>query len=881
MYHILKESDMLSLERITKVYQTGTLTVEALRGIDLKFRKSEFAMILGPSGCGKTTLLNIIGGLDRYTDGEMKIQGRKTKEYTEADWDIYRNHRVGFVFQSYNLIPHQTVLGNVELALTLSGAGKAERRKKAEEALIKVGLGDQLRKKPNELSGGQMQRVAIARALVNEPEILLADEPTGALDSDTSIQVMELLKELAREKLVIMVTHNPELAERYATRVIRLLDGRVTDDTAPYDGEDGEKDTQNRRETTVMHFATALGLSFRNLLTKKGRTLLTAFAGSIGIIGIALILSISTGVKQYIDRVQRDTLSAYPLQIEKNSVDMSGLMLSMRADRQSRGEIRDGIITSGNVMSRMLNAMNMAVKKNNLRDFKLWLDGNREIQTLVTDIRYTYPAPLRIYRKSGGGFIQVHPSQVLEQSDLMGSQSNAMLTAMSASSNAFQNLDVFTELLDNRDLLEEQYELISGRMPSEWNEVVLIVSGRNQISDYTLYALGLRDQSEIRKLTEEVLLGNEISLPEMSFSYEELMAMDFRLLLNTDQYEKTESGVYLDRTEDRTYLNSLLAHAPSLTVTGILRPRDDAVAMQSSGGIGYLPSLTEYVIDRINESGVVLDQLEHPDTDVLTGLPFSGGKGMTEKELAAWMEAHSEILEPYFERYPQIRGLSYTQLAKMASVFGNGMFQSSERTLEDNLLQFGVSDKDSPSSIYIYAVDFASKERINEIIEEYNLQAEEENEIRYTDYVGLIMNSVTTIVDAVSYVLIAFVAISLVVSSIMIGVITYISVLERTKEIGILRAIGASRRDIGRVFNAETLIVGFSAGIIGIGATLLLDIVVNTVIRHLTGIAAIAFLPLTSAAILVVISMLLTLTAGLIPSGIAARKDPVNALRSE
>ena len=877
---------MLKLTEITKVYSAGENRVEALRGISLAFRKSEFVAVLGPSGCGKTTLLNIIGGLDHYTGGEMTIQGRPTREYRDRDWDNYRNHRVGFVFQSYNLIPHQTVLANVELALTLSGVSGQERRQRAMEALARVGLKGEENKRPNQLSGGQMQRVAIARALVNRPEILLADEPTGALDTETGIQVMEILGELARDHLVIMVTHNPELADRYASRIIRLKDGRVTGDSDPFEGEEADgsgRQAPSGEKRPSMSFWTALSLSFNNLLTKKGRTLLTSFAGSIGIIGIALILSISTGVRQYIQRVQQDTLSSYPIEIESTQMDMSGMMVAFMSSGGERETApQEGTVRSGDVMSRMLNAMNTTMTRNDLKAFRAWIeDGRSGLKNLVSDVRYEYGNSLNIYRQAGGEWIRVNPSQVLAKSGLMGSD-NAMMGLMSSSammSTTFSNLDVFTQLLDNEALLRQQYETVAGRFPAAWNEMVIIVSRRNAISDYTLYALGLRDQNEIRALTEKTLAGEEISVPESVYTYDELLGLSFRLLLPSSLYADGGNGVWRDMSGDAAYLREVLETSPELKIVGIIRPKEDAVATQSgaSGGVGYLSSLQEYAARAVEESEAVRAQLDQPEKDIFTGLPFKGSGQALGEDFVLDRSLIPEQFRPF------VSGMTDEQILEMARKYGEqyGLSLESASTLGDNLKKLGRVDLEDPDTIYIYPKDFESKNRIADLIAAYNEEAGDGQSITYTDYIGLIMSSVTTIVNAVSYVLIAFVAISLVVSSIMIGIITYISVLERTKEIGILRSLGASKRDVGRVFSAETLIVGFISGVLGILCTLLLNRLVNVILHSLTGISATAVLPLSGAVILVCISMGLTLIAGLIPSGKARRQDPVTALRSE
>ncbi|MBR6706794.1 MAG: ABC transporter ATP-binding protein/permease [Clostridia bacterium] len=882
---------MLEIRDAVKTYKAAGVSARALQGISIAFRKNEFVAVLGQSGSGKTTLLNIIGGLDHYDSGDMLVQGRSTKQFTERDWDNYRNHRVGFVFQSYHLIPHQTVLGNVELALTLSGVGKAERRARAREALERVGLGDQTNKRPNQLSGGQMQRVAIARALVNDPEILLADEPTGALDSATGIQVMEILKEVARDRLVIMVTHNPDLADTYATRIVRLEDGRVISDSDPCGADElsaeakaGSAGAGEKRPS--MGFGTALGLSFRNLMTKKGRTILTSFAGSIGIIGIALILSISTGISRYIDRVQQDTLSGYPLEIESSQMDMTGMMMNMSAGRAGAAntEREEGRIYSGDVMSRMLNAMNATMTHNDLKSFKAFLDrGGMGIEDLTSDIRYSYGNQLSIWRDAGDqGWIQVNPSQVLSLSGLMGSDNSVMeLMGLSSMSYSLANLDVFTQLLDNRELMDQQYEVLTGRMPSSWDEAVIIVTERGMISDYTLYALGLRDQSEIAYLTKETLAGNEITVEQTSYSYDELMALSFRLVPDSYRYRENEGGIWVDMSGDAAYMAGIYASSPEIRIVGILKPREDAVTTQSgaSGGIGYLGSLQQKAIELVNSSPAVTAQMASPEVDIFSGLPFEG----TEAAETGNIVLDRSVIPEQYRAF--VQNMSDEQIIDMAkkygSMYGLDISFTSASTLESNLKTLGVIDPDDPVTISIYPRDFESKERIAALIAEYNKEAGEEGAISYTDYIGLLLSSVTTIVNAVSYVLIAFVAISLVVSSIMIGVITYISVMERTREIGILRAIGASRRDVGRVFNAETMIIGLVSGMIGICATLLLNILVNIVLHNLTGISATAVLPVGSALILILISMGLTFISGLIPSASAGRKDPVAALRTE
>ena len=880
---------MLVLKNITKVYSAGDTKVEALRGVDISFPDSEFAAILGPSGCGKTTLLNIIGGLDRYTSGDLIIRGRSTKEYTERDWDTYRNHSVGFVFQSYNLIPHQTVLSNVELALTLSGVSGEERRRRATEALEQVGLGDQLKKKPNQLSGGQMQRVAIARALVNNPEILLADEPTGALDSETSIQVMEILRQVAKDRLVIMVTHNPELAEQYATRTIRLLDGKVVSDSAAETAgpaEEGTKASAGRK--TSMSFLTALKLSLTNLMTKKGRTFLTAFAGSIGIIGIALILSLSNGANRYIARVQRETLASYPIQIDERTVDMTDTLAGLMDLNLEEKVPEDGKIYSGSRITNFMSAWMSGVTENDLTPFKQWLDDPETgIAPYISGIRYEYNTPLLLYRTDTETPLQVNPSTVMEATG-MGNMMNIMGGSVAGIQETMLNatsrrLNVFSPLLDNEELLRSQYDVLAGHLPEKMDEVVILLNGRNELSDYTLYSLGLRDQSELQQQFAQLMSGQPFETRDLVFSYEDLMKLRFRVLVNTDMFEKA-GAVWTDHSGDPDYLAKKLDQSLELKIVGILRPSKASVAAQT-GGIGYRNDLVDWLLDRVQDSEIVREQMATPDTDVFTGQHFTSDE-VDALTLLDTMEV-GEFLDFCGERGLIPPGLIMEEykpfLTKelIRQFVGEGTIMISGNTLAANLERMGASKPERPAAIYIFPKDFESKNRITEKIDAYNQQVGEEKAIRYTDYVGLMMDSVTTIINAISYVLVAFVAISLIVSSIMIGIITYISVLERTKEIGILRSIGASRRDISRVFNAETLIVGFAAGVIGILVTLGLVVIANLILNNLTGIPDIAALPPVAGVALVVISMLLTLIAGIIPSRIASRKDPVVALRTE
>lgn len=837
---------MLELNGIRKTYVTGATSVEALKGIDLKFRDSEFVSILGQSGCGKTTLLNIIGGLDKYTSGDLKINGRSTKDFKDRDWDAYRNNSIGFVFQSYNLIPHQTVLSNVELALTLSGVSKAERRQRATEALEKVGLKEQIHKKPNQMSGGQMQRVAIARALVNDPDILLADEPTGALDTQTSIQIMDLLKEISKDRLIIMVTHNPELATQYSTRIIRLLDGTITDDSNPYDGEDDnittktdedsltdKKSGKTKKKKTSMSFFTALSLSLNNLMTKKTRTILTAFAGSIGIIGIALILSISNGIQNYIDRVQRDTLSSYPIQLQKESVDVSSMIENMMGNKDKNVDHDKDKIYSNNIMTDMVNSMVAEVNSNNLKAFKSYLENHKcDVDGYISDIQYSYDVPLYIYSTdTSDGVTQLNPSSVMENMYGMSVSGDGMMSA------GMQNTSVWSRLFDNRQMLDEQYDLIAGSWADNYNEVMLVVDENNEIDDYTLYSLGFKDPAEVKKIFKNVMAGNSYETEETQYTYDEVLDKKFKLVLPTDLYRYNDTlGIWEDASHDDEYMTTVVNNAEEVKIAGIIRKNPDAASVSVSSGVAYTKDLMPHIIDKVNETQIVKQQLADPEKDVFTGMSFDNDK-------------------------------------------------TSISTLENNKSLLGIASEDNPSEIDIYAKDFDSKEKLQDFIKNYNdevtADGRDEDTISYTDYVGILMSSVSTIITAISSVLIAFVAISLIVSSIMIGIITYISVLERTKEIGVLRSIGASKKDVSRVFNAETLIEGFVSGAMGIIITLILCIPANAVIKNVTDISNVAQLPVAGAVILVIISMLLTTIAGLIPAKMAAKKDPVVALRTE
>ena len=862
---------MLRLEKITKEYITGDSKVEALKGITLEFRKSEFVSILGQSGCGKTTLLNIIGGLDKYTTGDLIINGKSTKEFKDKDWDAYRNHSVGFVFQSYNLIPHQTILSNVELALTLSGVSKKERRNRAIDALKQVGLGEQINKRPNQLSGGQMQRVAIARALVNDPEIILADEPTGALDTGTSVQIMEILKEISKDRLIIMVTHNPDLAEKYSSRIIKILDGKITDDSNPYSKEEekNEDRTSKANSKVSMSFFTALSLSLNNLMTKKGRTILTSFAGSIGIIGIALILSLSNGMQAYINRVEEDTLSSYPITIQEETIDISSMMTSLMGENNQNENIEENKVYSKNIINDMLSTVSTKINNNNLEEFKKYLDDkNSKINEYINAIQYSYNLDLNIYKEEKDKIVKVNPSQVFSKigmGEMIEARDNSMMGSM-----ALVQSEVWTELLDNEELLKSQYDVLAGKLPEKYNEVVLVTDQNNRISDYTLYSLGLLDQDELEEKYEKIEDGEEVEeSEEKEYSYDEILNTTFKLLLNTDYYEK-ENDVWMDKSEDEDYIKEKLKDAEKIKIVGIVKQNEESAATEVSSVIGYTKELKEYVIEKTNEADIVKEQKKNKDINVFTGTKFP-------KEDSKEFDFSSLSNEQKM----YMASLSQEELAKLMSQYT----ENANATYEGNLEKLGVVDIDNPSSINIYPKDFDSKEQITNCIEEYNQKqrenGKEENVITYTDIVGTMMNSVSTIIDAISYILIAFVAISLVVSSIMIGIITYISVLERTKEIGILRSIGASKKDISRVFNAETFIIGLCAGILGIGVTLLLNIPINMIIKSIADISGIAKLPTIGAIILVVISMLLTIIAGLIPAKMASKKDPVEALRTE
>ncbi len=890
---------MLELKEIKKSYETGYASVEALKGIDLRFRDCEFVSVLGQSGCGKTTLLNIIGGLDQYTSGDLKINGKSTKDFKDRDWDAYRNNSIGFVFQSYNLIPHQTVLANVELALTLSGVSKAERRKRAKEALEKVGLGEHINKKPNQMSGGQMQRVAIARAIVNNPDILLADEPTGALDTETSVQIMDILKEIAKDRLIIMVTHNPDLANEYSTRIIRLLDGNIIDDSNPYTEEqmeadikaakkakeDADKETakaskKEKKPKTSMSFLTALSLSMNNLLTKKTRTFLTAFAGSIGIIGIALILSISNGVQVYIDRVQRDTLSSYPIQLQAESVDIGSLVQNMAGEKADKEEHELDKVYSNDIMLDVVNATVAEVKSNNLKEFKKYIESDAtNIKDYVSDIQYSYSVPLYVYMTdTSDGPKQLNPSTIMESMYGMSASDGGMMSM------SMNNTSVWNQLLNNQSILDEQYDVIAGSWPSNYNEVVIVVDKNNEIDDFTLYSLGFKDPDEVKEIFKNVIAGKGFETDPVSFTYDEILGTTFKLLLPTDMYKyNATTKSWDDMTEDEKFMKNVVDGAEEIKISGIIRPNPDAVNTSIVSGIGYTNDLMLHLIEEINKTEIVKQQLDNPDVDIFTGIPFENDKDtpITMDDVKAYIatlpEAEQAQMNAMLSQMPEEKVLEMFKASLKA--------QTTDATLETNKTILGITSEDSPSAIDIYPKDFENKELIEEVIAQYNekvkSEGREEDEITYTDIVGIMMSSVSTIITAISAVLIAFVAISLVVSSIMIAIITYISVLERTKEIGVLRSIGASKKDVSRVFNAETMIEGFVSGALGIGVTLILCIPANIIIEGITEISNLAKLPVSGGVILVIISIVLTMLAGFIPAKMAAKKDPVVALRSE
>ena len=855
---------MLEIKKVSKVYETAGFKQKALDNVSIKFRENEFVSVLGQSGSGKTTLLNIVGGLDQYTKGDLIINGISTKKFKDRDWDTYRNHRVGFVFQSYNLIPHQTALQNVELALTLSGVSKEERRKRAKEALKKVGLEDHMNKRPNQMSGGQMQRIAIARALVNNPDILLADEPTGALDSETSIQVMELLKEIAKDKLVIMVTHNPDLAEEYSTRIIKLLDGKVVNDSHPLTEKDEKKEREKEEKEkeksnkTHMSFFTALSLSLNNLMTKKGRTILTAFAGSIGIIGIALIMSLSNGVQEYIKRVEEDTLSSYPLTIQKTTIDTTSMMMTLMGENKDTSHYEDDKVYSNNIMTDIISTMASEIKTNDLTEFKKYIESNKSgMKEYVSDIQYIYNLNLNLYKSDfKDKIVQVNPSTVFDSLSL-GSTTEMPMTAMMGEVNSW------TELTGNKELLHQQYDLVAGSWPKNYNEVVLVIDKDNQVSDYALYSLGLLDQDELKEIIKKIMTGKEVERNEQSvYDFDDIVGLKFKLVLNTDYYQK-QGNIWVNKKDDETYMKEVLSKAEDIEVVGIIRVNEEST-VQTTGVIGYTEDLTKYTVEQINASEIAKEQVANPEINVMTGRKF---------EEKATFDINS--LTPEEQAY--LATLSQEELAQLIATYT----ENANATYEGNLLTLGIADIENPDIINIFPKDFESKEVIVDIINDFNKGKDEEQQIVYSDIVGVMMKSVTSIINTISYVLMAFVSISLIVSSIMISIITYISVLERTKEIGILRSIGASKKDISRVFNAETLLEGLVAGVLGIGVTLLLNIPINIIIKHVTNISNVSVLPVAGGIGLIIISVVLTVIAGLVPSRMASKKDPVEALRTE
>ncbi len=881
---------MLELKDITKDYPSGDSVVHALKGISVTFRDREFVSILGQSGCGKTTLLNIIGGLDQYTRGDLVINGRSTKSYRDRDWDTYRNHSVGFVFQSYNLIPHQTVIANVEMALLLSGVSAQERRRRAEEALARVGLAEQVHKRPNQLSGGQMQRVAIARAIVNDPEIILADEPTGALDTKTSVEVMEILKDLSRDRLVVMVTHNPELAERYSSRIVRIQDGLIVDDSQPCEGE-RLTDEQVQAHAVAdaskgrrrMGFPAAVSLSFTNLMTKKGRTFLTAFAGSIGIIGIALILSLSSGAQDYIAETEESTMGSYPLTINETSIDMASMMTSMMGASDDEGPAAEGEVQSKDLVGDMVSGVADGATENDMEAIKEWLDSNPGgIDSLVSSIKYSYDVPINVYASdTSKGAVQVNPATVMEALGIsMGDTQTEMMSSMGSS------YDVFEELVPNRDVWERDYDVVAGRMPERWDEVVVYVDKNDRISDYTLYALGLLDQSDLRGMMADVVAGERVEAVEgTTYTYDDLLGLTFKLVPEADKYAEQDDGTWADRSDDDAYMRGVVDDAEKIHVVGIVRP-SEGNDETNWGCVLYTPDLTEHVIEEGNGSDAVAAQKADPTTDILTGLPFQDGTvSLTMDEIEAMIgQMPGDQGAQLRSLVDDLRDQGLTDEEVAEAISDQISNQTDNATYDGNLELLGAADLDDPSAVSIYPLDFEAKERIDGMIDEYNDQVRadgEGTEIQYTDIVGTMMSSVTDIVNSITYILVAFVAISLVVSSIMIGIITYISVLERTKEIGILRAIGASKKDVSRVFTAETLIIGFASGVFAIAFTVAALVPINQIIFQVAGVADLAHLPWQSAGVLIAISMGLTIVAGMAPSRMAAKKDPVTALRTE
>ena len=998
---------MLELKKIVKHYRIGDNVVKALRGIDLKFRQSEFVAILGPSGCGKTTLLNIIGGLDQYTSGDVIINNKSTKNFIDKDWDAYRNHSIGFVFQSYNLIPHQTVLKNVEIALTISGVSKEIRRAKSIKALKEVGLGDQLNKRPNQLSGGQMQRVAIARALVNNPEIILADEPTGALDTETGMQVMEILKKISKDRLVIVVTHNPILAEKYSTRTIKMLDGKIIDDSLPLSKNEKTKSKKETNSNPSMSFGTAFMLSLNNLFTKKGRTLLTAFAGSIGIMGIALILAVSQGMTRYIDNVQEDALASYPLTIEETSVDLTMLMKTfMDVGKSSIEHEKDAVYKKTAIYDMVTALSNLESRENDLKTFKKHLEkeykkkDNMELNNAITGLQYSYDLDLYIYTQdSKGDILKSDPRELLQNlmvehmgmdmSSMFSFSNNSPLSEMTSmksnmASNGLVNMNMWQEILSGKDgevindLLKKQYDVVYGTWPQEYNEIVLVLDKNNELDDLTLYALGLETKENMDILMKAAIDGTQAKKSESKWSYQEILDKEYRVILNSNLYNyDEETGFYVDLTNTEAGLKYLYDNALVLKVTGIIRLNENTQSKTLSGAIAYTEKLTKYIIENSKDSDIIKTQKEKKTIDILTGLPFKSNTGELKAEekkselkkyintlnnkgkaeiyikimsipsdeeiqetvnyslkkynrtqiekmmidgLKETMNIEKETIENYitsmadeelnnlfaksieeqFKRQyavevaTSLAPLTEETLSEMLDkkllsstdkeyeLYYEEVMVFSENTYENNLAKMGYVEIETPKVMNIFASSFNSKEIIEAAIEDYNKGKPELSQIKYTDYLGIMMSSITSIINAITYVLLAFVAISLIVSSIMIGVITLISVQERTKEIGILRAIGASKANVSNMFNAETMIIGLTSGLIGIIVTYILCIPINIILHRITGIKNLnAFLPFPGAVILVIISVILSLFAGFIPSRSAAKKDPVVALRTE
>ena len=855
---------MLQCKNIMKDYVSGNEIVHALKGVSLSFREHEFVSILGQSGCGKTTFLNIIGGLDHYTSGDLIINGKSTKDYSDKDWDTYRNHQVGFVFQSYNLIMHQSVLSNVELALTLTGVNKEERRKRAIEALNKVGLSDQIHKKPTQMSGGQMQRVAIARAIVNNPDIILADEPTGALDSATSVQIMGILKEISKDKLVIMVTHNPQLADEYSSRIIRLKDGSLVSDSNPFNEQEMNVDTSVLKRPG-MSFKTACSLSLNNLMTKKARTFLTSFAGSIGIIGIALIMSLSHGMQSYIDQMENDTMASYPIEIQSNSSDMSTLMTTMMGMKKESKEHNDSKIYSRPYVEDVLESLSSS-KKNNLSAFKSFIESSKgkEFRKTAKAIEYDYNLNLQVYNENtDSGLVQVSPNGLLDKlgmSDMMSIQSQFM------DSSAMTNDQVWLSLPESKKLRDDEYQLVEGKWPTNYNEVVLEVDENNEITDYALYSLGLLDQDELVKNYQKILNGetDKISKTNLkSYSVDDILNLKFRLVLNSDLYQKV-NGLWINQSENESYMKDVVSKSPEIKVVGIIKPSESTVSQPTMGGVYYTKAMEEYVTSKTENAQIVKEQKTNPNINIFTQTEFASGQKMSMSNLTN-------------EQMMQLSSMSQEELMNYMNTYNENI----NATYDSNLTKLGVVDYSNPTRISLYASSFDGKEKLGDLITDYNKKQKKSNVITYNDFIGTMLSSVTSVVNIISYVLIAFVSVSLIVSSIMIGIITYISVLERTKEIGILRSIGASKKDITRVFNAETFIIGLISGVLGILITLVLNVPISMVVENMTGVAHIAKLPVNGAVFLIFIDLVLTILAGLIPSKIASKKDPVEALRSE